>query len=146
LERCRLRLFLDSEHKRITEDNPSDTRRKDWILSGDTSQFQIWKLDSPLDPTTKDALAELTGKPGYEPFKFGWINQKSLSFSSRPTGTRERLLANFNQTQIQDGHSHGPGGMLETAEFDCPEDSILTFELACVSAGCFAYWWQDRRL
>jgi len=143
MEKCRLRLFLDPNHRHEPSLSETPLRRKDWTLSGDTSQFQIWILETPLGPEIHQALANSKGQPGYEPHKYGWIDQRKLSYTTRPI--RKELLTTFNLSEIQGGRNNA-GGMLESTEFECLEDSILTFEIACLSPSCEVDWWQDRRM
>jgi len=149
MEKCRLRLFLDPNHRHDPSLSSEDqSRRKDWILSGNTSQLLIWILETPLDPETRQALSKLKGQPGYESHKYGWIDQKKLSYATAHA-IRKEPLTTFNLTdiQLQEGsNKNAEGGMLESPEFECLEDSILTFEIVCVSPACEIDWWQDRRM
>jgi len=148
-EKCRLELHLDpkflskSSPQKLnqalddsTEGYTNSTRRKDWLVSGDISDIQVWKLDtSSYIPKT---VAKQGETPGYESHKFGWVEYRSLSYNSRPK--RTDLLRSFDLGHMQRENET----IISSQEFTCPEDSILSFEMTCVSPGCLLDIWQDK--
>lgn len=61
------------------------------------------------------------------------LDAAKLTYRNKPK--REYLLASVNIV---------PGEDTRTREFECPEDSLQTFEFVCPWEDCGAYWWQVK--
>jgi len=120
--------------------NTTILRRKDWWLSGDLSRVEVWKIDT--SDYIPDDFKNRLDKPGYERYKFGWIDPKTLSYNTRPK--RNGLLTTFDLNEVME--KKGSDETIDSPEFECKEDSIQSFEIVCASPNCLVDLWQDKEV
>lgn len=157
MEKCRLQLHLNPANRHnhtlpghlasIVRNptygfmNTTILRTKDWWLSGDLSRIEIYKIDTSNTIPVK-FKQNFANKPGYELYKFGWVDAKRLNYLTRPE--RKELFASFDLNKVLE--EKGSMDVIESEEFECKEDSVVSFEVVCATPLCLLDLWQDKQV
>jgi len=127
MERCRLKLNLPEEMILSSSPVPPLVRQRDWVRFSGSMNVRVSILESKTKGIDDDNSGVVGG--------LSWIDPRTLNFRTR----QRKFKSHEFETLIVRG-----GEEVSSEGFDCPDGSILSFELSCED--CLLDVWQDKEM